>query len=87
MGFCAQSPPGPDLTVWWWWCSKSPMIMVEDLKKMMAEKGPSSSTRPVAEVQSPLSTISSIMKNSPGGNRLIAHWIKVLENEESHDAN
>lgn len=65
---------------------KSPMIMVEDLKKMMAEEGLSSSTRPVAEVQSPLSTISSIMKNSPGGKRLIADWIKVLEIEESHDA-
>ena len=27
------------------------------------------------------------MKNSPGGKRLIADWIKVLENEESYDAN
>ena len=35
----------------------------------------------------PLSTISSIMKNSPGGKRLIADWIKVLESEASHDAN
>ena len=26
------------------------------------------------------------MKNSPGGKRLIADWIKVLEIEESYDA-
>ena len=65
---------------------KSPMMMVADLKKMISDEGPSSSTMPVAEVQSPLSTISSIMKNSPGGKRLIADWIKVLEIEESHDA-
>ena len=65
---------------------KSPMMMVADLKKMISDEGPSSSTRLVAEVQSPLSAISSIMKNSPGGKRLIADWIKVLENEESYDA-
>ena len=65
----------------------SPMMMVKDLKNMSSDEGPSSSTRLVAEVQSPLSAISSIMKNSPGGKRLIADWIKVLENEESHDAN
>ena len=47
---------------------------------------PVTSTMPVAEVRSPLSTISNIMKNSPGGKRLIADWIKVLENEESYDA-
>ena len=66
---------------------KSPMMMVKDLKNMISDEGPSSSTRLVAEVQSPLSAISSIMKNSPGGKRMIADWIKVLENEESHDAN
>ena len=64
---------------------KSPMVA--DLKKMISDEGPSSSTMPVAEVQSPLSTMSNIMKNSPGGKRLIADWIKVLENEESYDAN
>ena len=60
----------------------SPMMMVADLKKMISDEGPSSSTMPVAEVQSPLSTISNIMKNSPGGKRLIADWIKVLEKEK-----
>jgi hypothetical protein len=66
---------------------KSPMMMVADLKKMISDEGPSSSTMPVAEVQAPMSTISTIMKNSPGGKRLLADWIKVLEIEESHDAN
>ena len=65
---------------------KSPMIMVAGMKKMMSDEGPSSSTMLVADNQSPLSTISSIVKNSPGGKKLIADWIKVLENEQSHDA-
>ena len=65
---------------------KSPMILVAGLKKMISDPGPSSSTTRVAENQSPLSTISSIMKNSPGGQRLLAEWVKVLEIEQSHDA-
>ena len=55
----------------------SPMVMVADLQKMLSD----------AENQSPLSTISSIMKNSPGGKVLIADWIKVLEIEKSYEAN
>ena len=58
---------------------KSPMIMLADLKQMIADEGPSSPN-------SPLSKISSIMKNSPGGQKLLAEWVKVLEIEQSHDA-
>ena len=58
---------------------KSPMILVADLKKMISDPGPSSSTTHVANNQSPLSTISSIMKKSPGGEKLLADWLKVLE--------
>ena len=86
-GTLFPEPPEPQESVEQPESPKSPMIMVADLKKMISDEGPSSSTMSVAEVQSPLSTISTIMKNSPGGKRLIADWIKVLENEESHDAN
>ena len=55
--------------------------------KMMVISRKASSSSTILVAESPLSTISSIMKNSPGGKRLIADWIKVLENEESHDAN
>ena len=58
---------------------KSPMILLADLKKMISDPGPSSSTTHVANNQSPLSTISSIMKKSPGGEKLLADWLKVLE--------
>ena len=57
---------------------KSPMILLADLKKMISDPGESSSTTRVAENQSPLSTISSIMKKSPGGQKLLADWVKVL---------
>ena len=55
--------------------------------KMMVISRKASSSSTILVAESPLSTISSIMKNSPGGKRLIADWIKVLENEESYDAN
>ena len=84
-GTLFPEPPEPQESVEQPESPKSPMIMVADLKKMISDEGPSSSTMPVAEVRSPLSTISTIMKNSPGGKRLIADWIKVLEIEESHD--
>ena len=58
---------------------KSPMVMVADLQKMLSDEGQSSLTMLVAENQSPLSTISSIMKKSPGGEKLLADWLKVLE--------
>lgn len=86
-GTLFPEPPEPQESVEQPESPTSPMIMVADLKKMISDEGPSSSTMPVAEVWSPLSTISNIMKNSPGGKRLIADWIKVLENEESYDAN
>ena len=57
---------------------KSPMILLADLKKMISDPGESSSTTRVAENQSPLSTISSIMKKSPGGQKLLVDWVKVL---------
>ena len=58
---------------------KSPMILVADLKRIISDPGECSSTTRVAENQSPLSTISSIMKKSPGGEKLLADWLKVLE--------
>lgn len=57
---------------------KSPMILLADLKKMISDPGESSSTTRVAENQSPLSTISSIMKKSPGGQKVLGDWLKVL---------
>ena len=57
---------------------KSPMILLADLKKMISDPGESSSTTRVAENQSPLSTISSIMKKSSGGQKVLADWVKVL---------
>ena len=53
-------------------------------KQVISDDGPSSSKIPEAE--SPMSTISSILKDSPSGKRLIQTWIKVLEKEKSHDA-
>ena len=85
-GTLFPEPPEPQESVEQPESPTSPMIMVADLKKMISDVGPSSSTTPGAEVETPLSTISFIMKNSPYGKKLIADWIKVLEHEQSHDA-
>ena len=78
-GVLFPEPPEPQESVEQPESPKSPMILVADLKKMISDPGPSSSTTHVANNQSPLSTISSIMKKSPGGEKLLADWLKVLE--------
>ena len=59
---------------------QSSLMMAEVVKKSLSDGGPSTPTPTILdeETPSPLSTISSIMQKSPGGKKVMADWIKVL---------